>query len=422
MFLKTTDTTGGFMKGKNLQDILLTAINQSSEGVAVIDLDGNLLYVNDSFAKMHGFTPEEDLAGKHFTLFHTPEQMPAVQEANRLLKETGVFKGEVWHARQDGSVFPSIMHNTLVRDDQGTPVCLLGMMRDISQQKEVEFALKASEEKHRHLVSHMSDGIIMQNEHGVITYVNSRFCEMVGYPLTEVVGKKSIELLDKKSRQIMLKEITRCDQGLGPRPYEMNMIRKDGSMMPVLISPQGLFDPDGKSKGSFGVCTDVSMYKQMEDALNNERERLEELVKQRTAELRQMNTTLKVLLEQRKQERKQVEDSIMANVQELLMPSLIRLKNGNLSIRQQTEVNVLEANLNEIISPFADNISSSYLKLTPTEVQVANLIKHGTSSKDIAASLGLSQRTVDTHRYNIRKKIGIRGKGINLRTYLSSLK
>jgi len=61
------------------------------------------------------------------------------------------------------------------------------------------------------------------------------------------------------------------------------------------------------------------------------------------------------------------------------------------------------------------------MRLTPTEIQIANFIKHGASSKDIADSLGLSQRTVDTHRYNIRKKIGIGGKGVNLRTYLLAL-
>ena len=111
----------------------------------------------------------------------------------------------------------------------------------------------------------------------------------------------------------------------------------------------------------------------------------------------------------------------MSNVKELLIPNINRLKSSTLSSKQQTALNVLESNLNEMVSPFVNSVSSTLMKLTPTEIQVANFIKHGASSKDIAESLNLSQRTVDTHRYNIRKKLGVRGKGINLRTYLLSL-
>lgn len=148
---------------------------------------------------------------------------------------------------------------------------------------------------------------------------------------------------------------------------------------------------------------------------------MNEKVKARTAEIQEKNVALKVLLKQRHDDKKKLEDAIMANVSELIMPNLIRLKNSKLSGKQHVELNVLEANLNEIVSPFASTLSSNYLKLTPTEFQVANFIKNGASTKDIAESLGLSRRTVDTHRYNIRKKFGLNGQGTNLRSYLTSL-
>jgi len=161
--------------------------------------------------------------------------------------------------------------------------------------------------------------------------------------------------------------------------------------------------------------------KQAEEELNKINEKLEETVKERTTELEEKNTTLKVLLEQRGGDQKKLEESIMSNVKELLLPNINRLKSGQLSSKQQTALNVLESNLNEIISPFANKASSNYMKLTPTEIQIANFIKYGSSSKEISGSLGLSQRTVDSHRYNIRKKFGVSVKGINLRTYLLSL-
>lgn len=165
----------------------------------------------------------------------------------------------------------------------------------------------------------------------------------------------------------------------------------------------------------------VSKLKKAEDVLNKANDWLEEEVNQQTVELEEKNTALKVLLGQRGVEKKKLEETIISNVKELLIPSLRRLKNGKLSSKQQKELNLLEHNLNEIVLPFANNVSPSYLKLTPTEIQIANFIKYGAPSKDIADSLGLSQRTVDTHRYHIRKKIGISGKGVNLRDCLSSL-
>ena len=142
--------------------------------------------------------------------------------------------------------------------------------------------------------------------------------------------------------------------------------------------------------------------------------------KEYTNELEEKNNTLKVLLNQRGDEETKNKENIMANVEKLIKPCLKRLKSGPLTGNQQIELNILESNLNEIISPLINKLSSSYLKLTPTEIQVANFIKHGASSKEIAKSLKLSQRTVDTHRYNIRKKLGIKGKGVNLRTFLLS--
>lgn len=164
----------------------------------------------------------------------------------------------------------------------------------------------------------------------------------------------------------------------------------------------------------------VSKLKNAEDALNKANECLEEKVNQQTIELEEKNIALKVLLGQRGFEKKKLEETIISNIKELLIPSLGRLKNGKLSSKQQKEVNLLEQNLNEIVLPFASNVSPRHLKLTPTETQVANFIKYGAHSKDIADSLGLSQRTVDTHRYHIRKKIGISGKGLNLRECLCS--
>jgi DNA-binding CsgD family transcriptional regulator len=81
----------------------------------------------------------------------------------------------------------------------------------------------------------------------------------------------------------------------------------------------------------------------------------------------------------------------------------------------------MESNIDEIVSPFTRKMSLKYLNLTPTEIRIANLIRHGSMTKEIAELMNISPRTVETHRKNIRRKIGLEGKRANLRSHLLSL-
>jgi len=126
--------------------LLSEAVQQSTEGIAVVDLEGNLLFLNHALAEMHGYSPEE-LAGKHISVFHTSEQFPSVEAANRVLHEYGQFSGEIWHVRRDGGAFPGLMHNSLLRDEDGRPMGMIRTVRDITGLKESEEALRRSHEK-----------------------------------------------------------------------------------------------------------------------------------------------------------------------------------------------------------------------------------------------------------------------------------
>jgi PAS domain S-box-containing protein len=121
--------------------LLSAAIEQSSEGIAMSDLEGNLIFVNDAFAAMHGYVPQ-DLLGKHLSVFHTPEQMASVEAANHQIQETGEFSGEIWHAQRDGTVFPTLMHNSLLRDEAGKSIGMIGTTRDITERVQAEKALR----------------------------------------------------------------------------------------------------------------------------------------------------------------------------------------------------------------------------------------------------------------------------------------
>ena len=138
-------------------------------------------------------------------------------------------------------------------------------------------------------------------------------------------------------------------------------------------------------------------------------------------DLEEMNSALNVLLKKRDEDRKKLEENVLFNTKKLLMPYIDKLKNFKFTNRQSRIVTILESNLNHMISPFAHTLSHHYLSLTPLEIQIADLVKQGKSAKEIAEIFTLSIRTIEFHRQNIRKKLGLKHKKTNLRTHLLSI-
>ena len=137
--------------------------------------------------------------------------------------------------------------------------------------------------------------------------------------------------------------------------------------------------------------------------------------------LERFNTALTVLLQKREQDRRDLEEDVLHNVKKQVLPYLKKLGQKGISKKQSVYLAILESSLREVTSPFTRKISSAYFNFTPAEIQVANFVKYGKSTKEIAQFLDRSCETVVTHRKNIRKKIGINNKRENLRTHLLTL-
>ncbi|MCD4717536.1 MAG: helix-turn-helix transcriptional regulator, partial [Desulfobacterales bacterium] len=110
-----------------------------------------------------------------------------------------------------------------------------------------------------------------------------------------------------------------------------------------------------------------------------------------------------------------------SNVKQLVIPYLNRLKKSPLNTDQMILINTLESNLDNITSPLISKLSSSFLNLTPMEIRIAHFVKEGLMNKEMAELLGTSLNTISSHRYKLRTKLGLKNKGINLRSYLLSL-
>jgi DNA-binding NarL/FixJ family response regulator len=144
-------------------------------------------------------------------------------------------------------------------------------------------------------------------------------------------------------------------------------------------------------------------------------------LKSYTKELEDANTALRIFMDRRECTGMMLEEKLQFNVDELVAPYLKKLRETELNSRQENYLNVLENNLKNIVSPYMFKMSTTYKNLTPQEIQIANLIRLGKNTKDIAELLNTSAHTVGTHRNNIRKKMKLRNSKSNLRSHLLSL-
>lgn len=326
--------------------------------------------------------------------------------------------------------------------------------RELSERRRAEARIKQSERRYRTFLDASPDPIVVYDMEGVATYVNPAFEQTFGLSRDEMIGRQ-IDFVPPESWPETRLAIQAMKRGKKINLFETRRLTRDGRKLDVQISSTLYTSPDGEAVGNIVTLRDISARKRAETALNNYHDHLEELVQERTAELaaanerlgqeieerkraetalrrrekelkaqsghlEEVNTALRVLLKQREADKSELQENVLTNVKELVHPYLARLGRSRLDASQRMLIDVLGANLESIVSPFVGKLSSRYFNLTPMEVKVAGLIKEGQTNKEIAELLALSKNTILFHRYNIRTKLGLKGRKVNLRSYLLS--
>lgn len=152
----------------------------------------------------------------------------------------------------------------------------------------------------------------------------------------------------------------------------------------------------------------------------NLRQKEEELFQQKKM-LEESNVALRVLLDHREKDRRNLEENVLANVRKLVVPYVEELNNRKLDDRSRNLVDIIQQRLEEIVSPFLNRLTSLNRLLTPREIDVAAMVREGKTSKEIAELLTISVSGVDFHRKQVRNKLGLTHEKSNLRSYLLSL-
>lgn len=198
---------------------------------------------------------------------------------------------------------------------------------------------------------------------------------------------------------------------------DFRIIRRDGEERWIAHACQAIDDAHGAYLGRRCSNRDITYRKTVENDLRIKQRELTE----KTRGLEKANEALKALLDQREIEKRSIEETMVANLKRYVFPYLESLGASTGNKQAAAYADIIRTNIDQLISPVSSRLSGAYLSFTPTEIRVADLIRRGQSTKDIADTLNASPSTIAIHRNRIRKKLGLLNRKINLRTYLNTL-
>ena len=265
------------------------------EHVIYHDTEMRILWGNQAACEAAGMTREE-LIGSHCYEIWSKRSDPCEDCPVEVVRQTGQPQ-VLEKTTPDGRSW--FIQASPVRDSKGDVLGVVELALDISERKRAEEALLQSEVRYRELVETMNEGLALADEDYTFTYVNDRFCEMLGYTKEELLGHYLIESVHDDDKHIMHEQMARRKSGEA-RGFELAWKGKDGRKIYTLASPKAFFDSDGRFTGSLGVLTDITARKEAEKALRKAHDELEIRVEKRTAELLMANEQLKQEIEERK--------------------------------------------------------------------------------------------------------------------------
>jgi DNA-binding CsgD family transcriptional regulator len=323
------------------------------------------------------------------------------------------FHGEYRLRRNDGTYLTVSDQGVVLVGDDGSPTNMIGAMRDITGDRAAERARLEAEELRRVLfkigkpaMQVDAAGAYVDAAPTALDFFRRGAEEMLAgnvaddFPASVLGLIQSGDAIDESGVALEVD----CTVG--------------GEVKSLVLTVLPCHLADGP--GFFLLGTDITAQKE----LQRELARSERALRRQATITDERNAALRVLLEQREQDRTELEERVVGNVEQLIEPTLDRLSKLLRHRPERLELEALRVNLREIAGPFAQrlrDVRGSSVPLTRRETEVANLVRLGKTSDEIAEALHISRSSVSFHRANIRRKLGIPKRGPHLATHLASL-
>ncbi|MDY6967647.1 MAG: PAS domain S-box protein [Spirochaetota bacterium] len=265
-------------------------IDTAIDGIAIIDNNGILLEVNPAYCKMLGYSYNELIGMQVEKLAHPDHRHRVQDEFTSQILEKGKVRMETVGITKDGSLVLIEIHGVPFK--HAGHDALLAIVRDITERRQAEKALRESEEKYRSLVESAHTGILIMDNAYHFTFVNDAMCQILERSREEIIGMDFRDFIDDESRELVADRYVRRQRGEEiPLRYEFNAVRKNGEKRRVEISPVTITDSSGNPM-TLTHITDITERKQAEEELARYRDHLEDIVKERTTQLEVVNKEL----------------------------------------------------------------------------------------------------------------------------------
>ncbi|MFH1153351.1 MAG: PAS domain S-box protein [Pseudomonadota bacterium] len=387
----------------------------SLDALLITSPDGRVMEANAEACRMLGFTQKELIrAGRDGVVDHGDTRLiPALEERAR----TGRYRGELTFRRKDGTRFPVDITSVLFNAEEDSVRSSI-IVRDLSQSKHMETELKRVNSLLESVYMSLDEAVFVVDPATRIIISCNRAAEVIfGYSRDEMTGRNTEFIHENRnSYRRFGKKLTQTLDADGIARTQYRLKKKDGTIFPSEHTVKTVVDDLGRPILHVSVVRDITREKHTAGILEKKQAELAEKARR----LEELNTALRVLLEQRDLEKKDLELKFMENLSSLVLPYLDRIRRTGLTDLQEEYVAILELNLRELLKPFQQQSYRKLMGLTPMETKIANQVKQGHRIKEIASRLKISPRTVEFHRDNIRKKLDIKGLKINLQTFLTS--
>jgi PAS domain S-box-containing protein len=289
----------------------------------------------------------------------------------------------------------------------------------------LERQLRGSEARYRAIVDQVEDPICRFDANLRLLFFNEATCQVFDRSAAELEGARFIDLLSADQVDAFRRCIAGLDDERQAGLFEHAVAVGAEERCWLQWSLRVLLDDGGRPAEYQAVGRDITVRMGIEDTLRKRNRALEQQrevdsreLAEKTAQLAELETTLKVILRHKEADRDSVQQSVISNVQGLILPFVERVRNCLSDPSALAYLEVVEAGLADIVSPFMRRMAATFANLTPAEIRVSHFIKQGHTTKEIADLLNLSTRTIEAYRNSIRKKMGIANRKVNLRSYL----
>jgi len=251
--------------------ILAHALKSIHESVCIMNMLENIIFVNNSFCITYDYTIDE-IVGKHVSIIHSKKNSTKLLQGILPSTLKGGWSGELLHVKKSGEEFPVSLSTSIIRDDEGKPLALVGVSADISERKKAQRDLQFAEQKLREIVEHSSNLFYSHTPDNVITYISPQSRYFLGCEPEEVKSVWTNFITENHLNRIGIQRTQRAIESCKPQlPHELELKTKDGRVIWVEANEAPVVK-DGRSVAIVGALIDITERKKAAEKLKQSEE------------------------------------------------------------------------------------------------------------------------------------------------------